>query len=425
MKHTLKKIAVLSLSFVFAGGVVIGMNSWFNGPDSVNAGANHNFTGFAWSDMPTTSNEASNPTGGTVGRGAGWISFNSTDTNSSIDYGVNVDASGNISGYAWSEHVGWISFNNSAGCPTNNGTNCQPRIENVGGNKHFKGWARAMAYTDSQAGGWDGWISFSSTNHSGGLSYGWTLNTAGNVSGYAWGGDILGWIVPNNLKVNQSTPNLVLTANPSTITMTSINDLYTSLTYNSPNTPSGSPSPFSSCTLTTNPSSGSGGGTPVHGTVLNTATTLPVNAIRTISNTARVYAPTPNQTVYTLTCTPSAGGPNVVATATVTVTTPQAMATLTGPSCVPPTTPSAQLAWTSQNVSNCSISPSIGNLSNLNGSQTVSVGSTTNYVISCSGPYGNPTANHTITVSSQCQPCTPGTPHCTNSGWGIPVINEI
>src|SRR5487761_23732 len=74
----------------------------------------------------------------------GWISFNCTNTNEggcgSSNYGVNVDANGNFSGYAWSENEGWISFNAAdvAGCP--NGS-CSavfnPSSDEV------SGWARA------------------------------------------------------------------------------------------------------------------------------------------------------------------------------------------------------------------------------------------------------------------------------------------
>lgn len=420
MKQTLKKTTFFALSLIVAIGIVAGAVSYLQAPAVVDAGANHNFSGFAWSDMPTTSNEVSNPTAGTVGRGAGWISFNNIDIpGAGIDYGVNVDAAGNISGNAWSEHVGWISFNNSTGCPTNNGTNCQPRIENIGGSKQFKGWARAMAYTDQYAGGWDGWISLSSTNHTGSVVYGWTVNSANNVSGYIWGGDILGWISAYNLKINQIVPNLVLTANPSTIS--SANALVTDLTYNSPNTAVGAASPFSSCTFTTTPSSGAGTGTPVHNTTLSSASTLPVNANRTITG-VRVYNPANHQTEYKLTCTPSAGGANVVATAIVTITAPQPTASLTGPSCVKTAGTAAQLVWATQNVASCSITPGIGTLQQLSGNQAVTVGATTTYNLSCSGTYGPANASHTITINPNCQETGTGT---GPGGGGVPIFEEV
>lgn len=120
-------------------------------------------------------------------RGMGWISMNSsdcdTDGNGLIDnlscgviglpiptYAVNVPMTdGNLSGYAWSEHYGWISFNASdaAGCPS--GT-CPAR--RVGDS--ILGWARTLSIRDAgvNAGGWQGWINLNSANSVGGSSYG-------------------------------------------------------------------------------------------------------------------------------------------------------------------------------------------------------------------------------------------------------------
>lgn len=410
MAHTVKKITLLMLALVAAAVVIAGTTSWFGNPQSVDAGANDNFSGFAWSDVPADVNEVSNPGGGAVGRGAGWISFNNIDIpGSAIDYGVKVDVNGNISGNAWSEHVGWISFNNVAGCPAGN---CQPRIETIGGNKFFRGWARAMAYSDPQAGGWDGWISFSSENHGGAIAYGWTLNAAGNVSGYVWGGDILGWIVPYGLKVVDPKPQLVLVANPATVLLP--NPLVTDLTYYVTNW-AGTGSPFSSCIFTTNPTTGSGtDGTPINGTVIASATTLPITTNRTI-NSVRVYAP---QTVYNLKCTPVGGGEAIAATATVVVKRPQPTATISGPSCVVVGTPSMQLTWTSSNVTSCSIDQGVGTLPTLNGAIAVPVGSASAYNIVCNGPYGTASATHTFSINKTCQSVTTG-------GVGNPIFNEI
>ncbi|MBA3047481.1 fibronectin type III domain-containing protein [Patescibacteria group bacterium] len=84
--------------------------------DIVRAGVGDNVSGFAWNSN------------------VGWISFNSTDCDTdsngfidtdamvlgcggdnaadiAFDYGVNIDpATGNFSGYAWSNNAGWISF---------------------------------------------------------------------------------------------------------------------------------------------------------------------------------------------------------------------------------------------------------------------------------------------------------------------------
>jgi hypothetical protein len=60
----------------------------------VSSDASGNLSGWAWSDL------------------YGWISFNSTDTTSSIAYKVTMSSStGIFSGWAWSENIGWLSFN--------------------------------------------------------------------------------------------------------------------------------------------------------------------------------------------------------------------------------------------------------------------------------------------------------------------------
>src|SRR4030043_2364322 len=119
----------------------------------VRAGSDHKVEGWAWSEN------------------VGWISFNSlncdADENGLSDgnppdcpaigapitnYGVDVNlTTGLFSGYAWSENVGWISFEQAdlAGCPE---APCEARLDT--GTKEVSGWARVLA-TDSS---WDGWI---------------------------------------------------------------------------------------------------------------------------------------------------------------------------------------------------------------------------------------------------------------------------
>ena len=131
------------------------------------AGAAHNVSGFAWSDT------------------IGWISFNCTDTSScgTADYGVAIDEQGGImSGYAWSPHIGWISFNESelSGCPSGQ---CRAKLS---GNA-LQGWAKALAANQAENGGWDGFISLK------GSQYGVT-RAENALGGFAWGSDVLGWI---------------------------------------------------------------------------------------------------------------------------------------------------------------------------------------------------------------------------------------
>jgi len=147
----------------------------------VKADSEDNVYGWAWSEN------------------IGWISFNcdnpellSCDTS---NYGVNIDSAGNFSGYAWAgggenvngslaPTIGWISFNEAdlVGCPSGQ---CEAKLNLQ--SKNVSGWARALAY----GGGWDGWIKLRD------LGYGVTLDATLDPSefkGWAWGSDVIGWI---------------------------------------------------------------------------------------------------------------------------------------------------------------------------------------------------------------------------------------
>lgn len=142
-------------------------------PQTTSAGSSDNLSGWAWSST------------------IGWVSFNST-TGGGANHGVNVNANGLMSGYAWSPNVGWISFNSSnlAGCPS--GT-CTATFNSQTG--AVSGWARAIAGNGSsvQTGNWGGWIQLS------GSSYGVSASGC-QWSGYAWGGGpsldtgVIGWL---------------------------------------------------------------------------------------------------------------------------------------------------------------------------------------------------------------------------------------
>lgn len=132
-------------------------------PPHATAGVSDNLSGWAWSSN------------------IGWISFNSANCDSDGDlqvdltapagcpapgtpisnYGVNVQSNGELQGYAWSDHIGWISFNSSelniAGCPS---ADCTAR--RIG--DELIGFARALKPATSGISGWDGWISLSCEN---------------------------------------------------------------------------------------------------------------------------------------------------------------------------------------------------------------------------------------------------------------------
>lgn len=117
------------------------------------------------------------------------------------DYGVNVDATtGVMSGWAWNDNIGWISFNEFTGCP--NGS-CTPMMDTDDGDLH--GWAKA--YGGVAGTEWSGWISLDCANNGddavlfpcspfwGGANYNATVDlTTGIFSNYAWGDDVVGWI---------------------------------------------------------------------------------------------------------------------------------------------------------------------------------------------------------------------------------------
>lgn len=177
--------------------LLLGISGYLAHPKSLTAQSGPNVSGWAWSSN------------------IGWVSFNCANVNActASDYGVDMNMStGEMSGYAWSENIGWISFNASdlAGCPS--GT-CSARLE---GNS-LAGWARARAPvqypTASEHGGWDGWISLSGTD------YGITFDPDDcTLSGFMWGSGVVGWVESHNLSVTgcvgTSSPTVSLSASP-------------------------------------------------------------------------------------------------------------------------------------------------------------------------------------------------------------------
>lgn len=108
----------------------------------------------------------------------GWISFEGSG------YGLSIDSGGVITGYAWSPNIGWVSANSSdlSGCPS---SPCTASIDDDGA---LQGWLRAISGGTSQSGGWDGFISLS------GSGYGPESDSSGSFDGYAWGSDVVGWL---------------------------------------------------------------------------------------------------------------------------------------------------------------------------------------------------------------------------------------
>ncbi len=135
----------------------------------------HNVSGYAWSEN------------------IGWISFSCKNQNNPGDYGVDISSSGNFSGYVWSENVGWINFAPSDPYPASPNYSACLDLPGSGqvcdgiGNYKVGGWARAVSY----GGGWDGWIKLRNDAKNYGVSIN---NTTGDFSGYAWSDAVIGWI---------------------------------------------------------------------------------------------------------------------------------------------------------------------------------------------------------------------------------------
>lgn len=146
--------------------------------------------------------QAATLTGSAWSETIGWISFNGPL------YGVVVDdTTGVFKGYAWSEHVGWINFNPAGPYPEE--PSHSAKLDLITGK--IKGWARACGGAKNAAtcggdanpdtgGDWDGWIKMN--------GFAKSVTQIGNaqdgcyLTGYAWGSAVIGWIRfdNNNLK---------------------------------------------------------------------------------------------------------------------------------------------------------------------------------------------------------------------------------
>ncbi|PKL72444.1 hypothetical protein CVV26_01605 [Candidatus Kuenenbacteria bacterium HGW-Kuenenbacteria-1] len=134
----------------------------------------HNVHGHAWSEN------------------IGWISFNCDDhgTCGTIDYGVDIDTdTGKFSGWAWSENIGWINFNNSTHSLIN-----YPKVEGYLEQEATLNTSKTCDKKDRIVNGWaqventKAWIKMSGTNYQ--------VQRDGqteNLTGWAWSEDF-GWI---------------------------------------------------------------------------------------------------------------------------------------------------------------------------------------------------------------------------------------
>lgn len=178
MEELQKRIFAVSFLGLLVLAIVVAF-IWFakNPVELVMAGAGENASGWAWSEN------------------IGWISFNSSTGGGGVNYGVHVDPDSLMfSGHAWSEHFGFITFNilELAGCLQ---LPCEAKLDLVSG--QVSGWARACTVfvvgcggalkPADQRGGWDGWIKLrdNAALNPYGVSYNFISK---ELSGWAWGG---------------------------------------------------------------------------------------------------------------------------------------------------------------------------------------------------------------------------------------------
>jgi hypothetical protein len=197
------------------------------------AGSSHNVWGFAWSEN------------------IGWIKFNNcTDpTNSAtcgpINYGVHIctgdsdplcssvasPKKGKLIGYAWSENIGWIRFDPSGPYPASPNFSVRVDVDGTicGQRGRICGWARAVRAINPEGqtlGGWDGWIKFSGSNYNV-----WLDNSVSprELRGYAFGGDdnnseaVIGWVSFNCKEGGSLGNNICSTSNYKVMTSFSLN----------------------------------------------------------------------------------------------------------------------------------------------------------------------------------------------------------
>jgi len=169
LKKTIKYFLILFIVIIS----VFLINGYYNFKN-VQADSDDNTSGYAWSEN------------------IGWISFNNT-TGGGSNYGVNIDPNtGDLSGNAWSENIGWISFDRSetGDPPENPFKNGTPIAKYDKNSNEVTGWMRVLASGD----GWDGWIKFYNT----------TLDINGDWHGWAWSDVVVGWISFNGSDPNAS-----------------------------------------------------------------------------------------------------------------------------------------------------------------------------------------------------------------------------
>ena len=159
------------------------------------AGTTDNIGGWIWggseevNDGSISGNES----------GIGWVSTNNTNPGAGggISYGLNIPQNGAVTGYMWSENIGWIDFDPQDHCGSAySAASCVNPYGNGNGGVYrsggsLTGWARIVGIAQQSAvgnsGGWDGWVKMDAGN-----GYSVSIDGSGNMGGSAWAGELGG-----------------------------------------------------------------------------------------------------------------------------------------------------------------------------------------------------------------------------------------
>lgn len=133
------------------------------------AGTEHNLSGWAWADS------------------VGWISFNCTnvaDECTKSNYGVTMADDGALSGYAWSPNIGWINFNDLSADAGKPAAYSAPRVQGTS----VTGFVKILSLGNG------GWLSFKDATYN---------TTTRQFSGWMWNGNDdgtgIGWVELRNV----------------------------------------------------------------------------------------------------------------------------------------------------------------------------------------------------------------------------------
>lgn len=172
-------------------------------------------SGFAWMGQNIS-------TGASVAEGGGgWLSFNcKPDYCATSDWGVTMDLSetstkGEFSGQGWSNNYGWLSFEEDdvSSCWTDSHLvvtqfTAKAFIIDGADEATIRGWAKFTA-GDDVTDGWDGCVSFDGIYNRSYIDM-----TNGSIHGWAWGGNVVGWVSFNNPECPECNTSVVLSGTP-------------------------------------------------------------------------------------------------------------------------------------------------------------------------------------------------------------------